>query len=353
MSGQIGSWDADQILATQGWIPKYFNKFSTIGDHCKWICSQQYTMHSYLSTSASSRTQEQWQWMPLPQNWSGVTVWLPIFSNDREMSAEDQGGEGLESSDSDPSMEEGTHYSTWASAILASFPSQGSADEPSGRSASPRGSGITHPDYLAGVQQSLESRGISDKAVSLTCISWRWGTEKSYSLAWELWQGWCSKGHINPLSASLSDIANFLQNLRMVNRTPHSTPTVLQYQLLTPQSRLSSRRTSYCLQAASRGVQRTPSSTKVPVYLGHVRVVVEFLKSMAPNEALPYKDLTMKLAALMAITNANRASDLHALDRRFLQKKKNLLRGCCSGCQAWPRPEGWEGSAKHCIQSSC
>ena len=69
-------------------------------------------MHSYLSTSASSRTQEQWQWMPLPQNWSGVTVWLPIFSNDREMSAEDQGGEGLESSDSDPSMEEGTHYST-------------------------------------------------------------------------------------------------------------------------------------------------------------------------------------------------------------------------------------------------
>ena len=52
----------------------------------------------------------------------------------------------------------------------------------------------------------------------------------------------------------------------------------------------------------------------------NVRVVVEFLKSMAPNEALPYKDLTMKLVALMAITNADRASDLQALDRRFLQK---------------------------------
>ena len=44
---------------------------------------------------------------------------------------------------------------------------------------------------------------------------------------------------------------------------------------------------------------------------------------MAPNEALPYKDLMMKLVALMAITNADRPSDLQALDRRFLQKKKN------------------------------
>ena len=41
---------------------------------------------------------------------------------------------------------------------------------------------------------------------------------------------------------------------------------------------------------------------------------------MAPNEALPYKDLTMNLAALMAITNADRASDLQAFDRKFIQK---------------------------------
>ena len=92
------------------------------------------------------------------------------------------------------------------------------------RSASPHGSGRAHSDHLAGVQHSLESRGISEKAVGLTCISWRWGTEKSYSSVWELWQGWYSKGHIDPLSAYLNDIANFLQNLRMVNSTPRSTP---------------------------------------------------------------------------------------------------------------------------------
>ena len=55
-----------------------------------------------------------------------------------------------------------------------------------------------------------------------------------------------------------------------------------------------------------------------------VRVAVEFLKSTTPNEALPYMDLMMKLVALIAITNADRASDLQALDRRFLQ---NTLEG--------------------------
>ena len=55
-------------------------------------------------------------------------------------------------------------------------------------------------------------------------------------------------------------------------------------------------------------------------YVWNVWDDVEFLKSMAPNEALSYKDLTMKLATIMAITNADRASDLHALDRRFLQE---------------------------------
>ena len=52
-------------------------------------------------------------------------------------------------------------------------------------------------------------------------------------------------------------------------------------------------------------------------YVWDVRDIVEFLKSMAPNEALSY---TMKLATIMAITNADRASDLHGLDRKFLQE---------------------------------
>ena len=140
---------------------------------------------------------------------------------------------------------------------LPSSPIKGPANEPSGRSTSPHGSGRTDPDHLAGIQQSLESKGISEKAVNLICVSWRRGTEKSYSSAWELWQGWCSKGLIDPLSASLSDIANFLSS-EFENGKQYSTLntyTVLQYQLRTPQSRVIQWDSSDYLQAASRDVQ--------------------------------------------------------------------------------------------------
>ena len=90
------------------------------------------------------------------------SVCLPTFSNGREMSTEDQGGEGRESSDSDPSMEELSMVPSTSISIPCLLPPvEGSANEPSGRSASPHRLGRTHSDRLAGVQQTLESRGIS------------------------------------------------------------------------------------------------------------------------------------------------------------------------------------------------
>ena len=56
---------------------------------------------------------------------------------------------------------------------LPSSPIKGPANEPSARSASPHGLGRTDPDCLAGIRQSLENKGISEKAVNLICASGR------------------------------------------------------------------------------------------------------------------------------------------------------------------------------------
>ena len=50
----------------------------------------------------------------------------------------------------------------------------------------------------------------------------------------------------------------------------------------------------------------------------------------------------------MAITNADRASDLHALDRRFLQETPEGMLFRVLGL----RPEGQEGPGRYCIQNS-
>ena len=217
MSGQIRSRDTDRTPETGGWIPKYFNKSSTGGGPLQ---------VDLFAVRHNAQLPQYFSFKPDPgavavdaftQEWSSLTPYAfpPFLMVGRCLHAEDQ-GEGQESSNSDPSMEEPSMVPSPPphehQQSLLSSPVEGSANEPSGRTAFPHGSGRTSSDRLAGVRQSLESRGISKKAVSLICASWRRGTEKSYSSAWGLWQGWCSKGHTDPLLASLSDIANFLSS---------------------------------------------------------------------------------------------------------------------------------------------
>jgi len=51
----------------------------------------------------------------------------------------------------------------------------------------------------------------------------------------------------------------------------------------------------------------------------NVEEVLKYLKLLPGNEDLQLKDLTQKLAVIMALTNAARASDIQALDIRFLR----------------------------------
>ena len=150
MSGQIRSRDAGRTPPTGGWIPET----AASG----FVCSEtQCTTTSVLQFQARPRS-------------SGIgclrsglvesdSICLPAFSNGREMSPENQGGLGRESSDSDPSMEEPSMVPSPPphehQQSLPSSPVEGSANEPSGRSAPSLGSGRTHSDRLAGVRQKV------------------------------------------------------------------------------------------------------------------------------------------------------------------------------------------------------
>ena len=52
-------------------------------------------------------------------------------------------------------------------------------------------------------------------------------------------------------------------------------------------------------------------------FVWDVRIVVRHIETMPPSEKLPLKELSWKLVTLLAITNADRASDLKLLDLNF------------------------------------
>ena len=52
-------------------------------------------------------------------------------------------------------------------------------------------------------------------------------------------------------------------------------------------------------------------------FIWDVDVVIRYLHSMGSAEELSLKNLSLKLVALLALSSANRSSDLHALDLKF------------------------------------
>ncbi len=135
-------------------------------------------------------------------------------------------------------------------------------------------------------------------------------TTSTYSSAWNRWVSWCNQKQVNPLSAHLSAILEFLKDqfedgkaYRTLN-VYRSADTVkvgshpLVSQLLKGVFNLRPPEPKYsCTWDVSR--------------------VLDFIKSLGPNEALDLKILSFKLVMLLGLTAPDRSSDLAKRDLRF------------------------------------
>ena len=91
------------------------------------------------------------------------------------------------------------------------FTSECGSPQESPRRASPSDTpGLSQSDHLESLRSRGEFKDISTDAFNLICSAWRRGTEKSYSVAWRKWCAWCQNKNINPLSASISDVIEFI-----------------------------------------------------------------------------------------------------------------------------------------------
>ena len=63
---------------------------------------------------------------------------------------------------------------------------------------------------MACLRQAFSTQGFSERVTELLLHSWRSNTHAAYNSAWSKWCGWCAGRHINPLSASLGNVLEFL-----------------------------------------------------------------------------------------------------------------------------------------------
>ena len=170
------------------------------------------------------------------------------------------------------------------------------------------------PLRLYSVREKLRSTGFSEKSIRFITNSWRPSTNKKYNFVWTKWNFWCNQWNINPMQPTFNQLINYLSELAENN---YSYNTINAYKAAITQTLSVSGNFSFhqnplmvrFMKGAFFNNRPKPKYTST----WDVSLVFNYLKSLYPLEKLDLKNLTMKLASLIALTTAQRVQTLISL----------------------------------------
>ena len=259
----------------------------------------------------------------------GEELRLPPVLYDIEVPGEDTEGPGRNGSNH-PNM-------AHSAMVLNSVePVEGSADPaptiprpvavPSGCSSPPAAERNNVPGGMETYRQRQRANGISEESAELLTKSWRTGTRVAYSCAWQKWHCWSTERSFDPFSAPVACFINFLTHLWKEG-----------YEY----SRINGYRSA--VSALHEGIDGAPigqhplvkkalagvfnDRPPKPRYTKtwDVGTVLRYMMSLGSNNTLEDKILTYKLAMLLALTTASRASDIQAFDLEYMVDKGDVI----------------------------
>ena len=215
------------------------------------------------------------------------------------------------------------------------------------RTTPPSGSAEPAPtSRLACVGRSYRSVGLSEGVISVLRRSWRESTESAYSSAWRKWVSWCLARATDPLSAPLNSILEFLYE-QFQEGKQYRTVNSFRSAISMTHEELDGHRVGQhpLVCRFLKGVFNARPPMPRYSHTWDVDKVLSFLESQLDNEELSFQMLSHKLAMLMALTNADRCSDLVALDLNFLSYQaggaKFIIPGLTKSRRAGPPIEAF------------
>ena len=217
-----------------------------------------------------------------------------------------------------------------ATSIVSTTPSHPGI---SSRGTTPTGEGRSHDiSGMEGLRRRMSLQGLSEQATSLLMGARRAGTQATYKGPWKEWTRWCVQRKIDPFQATLGDIANFLAE-SFDRGIEYSTLNVYRSAISAYHPRIEGHKVGQhpvIVELLKGAFNQRPSK---PRYTDtwEVAKVLKCILDMGGNSVLSLKDLTLKVAMLMALTSACRGSELHQLDPTKLQRLQGKIRFTIDG----------------------
>ena len=142
----------------------------------------------------------------------------------------------------------------------------------------------------------------------------------SYDSAWKKWSGWCLEQSLDPFSAPLNAVLDFLSwmfyegfQYRTINVHRSAISSILPHINNEPVGQ------NHLVKTLMKGILRGNPPLPKHHEIWDVDIVLNYLCSLPKNEDLDLKTLSKKLAVLLAIISPKRTSEIARLDRRYMK----------------------------------
>ena len=169
---------------------------------------------------------------------------------------------------------------------------------------------------LATIDRSFQEKGFSNQSRKLISASWRSGTQRDYTGKFNKFCSWCSTRQIDPYSASLVQVADFLTDLfnnGLQYRTIAGYRSMLSA-VLQPINNTPVGQHPYIIRLLKGVFNSRPPKVKI-LLEWDLQLVLNMLQKQPfePLSKASLKHITFKLIFLMAISTFRRCSDLQSL----------------------------------------
>ena len=185
------------------------------------------------------------------------------------------------------------------------------------------GEQVHAPGGMEGFRQQQTAQGLSRDAADLLTSSWRKGTRAAYNSSWSKWYSWCTERATHPVHAPVEMIVEFITDMW---KAGYGYNTINGYR-----SAISSLHAQIdglpvgqhpLVKRAMTGVFNVRPPMPKYADTWRVDVVLDYINRMGPNAGLGDKALSHKLAMLLALTTASRASEIQGLDLAYMNDRR-------------------------------
>ena len=179
---------------------------------------------------------------------------------------------------------------------------------------------------LLGVRENFITAGLPEATVQIIMSSWRTSTKNKYNIYLNKWIDYCSTRDIDPFHATIKDgLCFFMYIFECGNEYSSINSAQSALSAILPTCDGIPFGKQHLVSKFCRGVFQLRPSLPCYAFTWDTRKLLSYYRQIQENSELTLKQLTLKLATILALIMSQRAQNIHSLDINCMKIESDVI----------------------------